>query len=133
MLLIFFKDCLANRHQRVVLNGEHSAWGKIKAGVPQGSVLGPLFLVYINDLIKEITCPIKLFADDTSLYTLVDDQIESANLFNYNLHKAEMWGNRRLVKFNPTKTKLMNITFKKDCNFTDFPLSFCNTQLSKVK
>ena len=43
-----------------------------------------------------------------------------------------MWANRWLVKFNPTKTKLMNITFKKDCNFEDFPLSFYNTQLYEV-
>ena len=59
---------LNDRHQRVVLNGQYSNWSKIKAGVPQGSILGPLFfLVYINDLPEGLTTNAKLFADDTSL------------------------------------------------------------------
>ena len=42
---------LNDRHQRVVLNGQRSNWSKIIAGIPQGSILGPLFfLVYINNL-----------------------------------------------------------------------------------
>ena len=40
-LLSWFTDYLNNRRQRVVINGQHSEWGFIKAGVPQGSVLGP--------------------------------------------------------------------------------------------
>ena len=56
---------LSDRHQRVVLNGQSSKWSHIKAGVPQGSILGPLlFLVYINDLPEGLTTSAKLFADD---------------------------------------------------------------------
>ena len=37
---------LSNRVQRVVLNGKMSKWTSVTAGVPQGSVLGPLFFSY---------------------------------------------------------------------------------------
>jgi len=132
-LLEFFKDYLANRKQRVLIKGQYSSWGNIKAGVPQGSVLGPLlFLVYINDLIDTITCDIKLFADDTTLYTLVNDHEQSADLLNYNLKQVQLWANKWLVKFNPTKTKLMSLTFKKNIDFSKHPIKFCNTELEEV-
>ena len=60
---------LSDRHQRVALNGQSSKRSHIKAGVPQGSILGPLlFLVYINDLPEGLTTSAKLFADDKSLF-----------------------------------------------------------------
>ena len=71
-LLSLIKDFLANRKQRTVLNGKTSEWGSVTAGVPQGSILGPLFfLVYINNLTDNLKCNVKLFADDTSLFTIV--------------------------------------------------------------
>ena len=74
-LLKFLTSYLANRKQRVVLNGTTSAWGLIESGVPQGSVLGPLlFLIYISDLEKDIKSSIKSFADDTMLYSIVSDE-----------------------------------------------------------
>ena len=65
----WFSSYLSGRRQRVVINGESSDWSPIRAGVPQGSILGPLlFLIYINDIVKDIGSAIRLFADDTSLY-----------------------------------------------------------------
>ena len=63
---------LKDQKQRIVLNGQYSSWGDTTAGVPQGSILDPLlFLVYINDLTTDLKCNVKLFADGTSLFTVV--------------------------------------------------------------
>ena len=56
----------------MVLNGQHSSWRDVNAGVPQGSILRPLlFLVYINDLTNGLKSNLKLFADDASLFSVI--------------------------------------------------------------
>ena len=71
-LLRLIESFSSDRYQRVVLNGQTSNLNKIKAGVLQGPILGPLFfLVYINDFPSELRCSAKLFADDTSLFLLL--------------------------------------------------------------
>ena len=68
-LLLWFTNYLSNCGQRIVLSGANSSWKKIKAGVPQGSTFGPLhFLVYINDIVEDKHCKLRLFA---SLYIIV--------------------------------------------------------------
>ena len=70
-LLNLLCDFLRNRKQRVLLNGQVSDWSDVRAGVPQGSILGPLlFLIYINDLSEGLSSNTKLFADDTSLFSV---------------------------------------------------------------
>ena len=60
--------------KRVVLNGQSLSWTKVNAGIPQGSILGPvLFLIYINDLHSGLQSNPKLFANDTSLFSTVQD------------------------------------------------------------
>ena len=77
---------MINRKQRAVLNGQCSSWVDIRAGVPQGSILGPLlFLIYVNDLPNGLKSEFKVFADDTSLFSVVHDVSTSASDINNDL------------------------------------------------
>ena len=101
-LLSLVESFLKDKKQRTVLNGQNSSWRDSSAGVPQGSILGPLFfLVYINDLTEYLRCNVKLFADDTSLFTVVQDSNSAASDMNHDLelinHNGLMIGGCRLI------------------------------------
>ena len=85
-VLALVNSVLDNRFQRVILNGQSWNWLPVKAGVPQGSILDPLFfLLCINDLSEKITSRVKLFADNTSLFSVVNNLNISANKLNKDL------------------------------------------------
>ena len=112
-VLSWFSSYLSGRRQRVVLNGKFSKWVEVLAGVPQGSILGPLlFLIYINDIVKRIGGSIRLFADDTSLYIIVDLPEQAAMVLNADLQTISHWANDWLVLFNANKTLSMVISRK---------------------
>ena len=69
--LLLVHSYLENRQQRVKINGSFSNYKYPKSGVPQGSVLGPLFFnIYINDLLLSIQeTEMCNYADDTTIYT----------------------------------------------------------------
>ena len=105
-LLNIIKDFLDSRKQRVVLNGQYSSWASITTGVPQGSILGLLFsLIYINDLSKNLSPNPKLFADDTSLFSVVHNLKTATNNLNEDLKKINDWTTQWKMNFNPDPTK----------------------------
>ena len=97
---------LNNSKQKVVLNGHHSKWANIEAGVPQGSFLGPLlFLIYINDLPGNVISNPKLFANDTSLFSVISDKHLSASKLNQDLNRLNNWAFQWKITFNPDPSK----------------------------
>ena len=114
-LLILIQSFLNDRKQRTVLNGKTSTWGNVSAGVPQGSILGPLlFLIYINDLTDGLRCNVKLFADDTSIFTVVHDPHTAALDINHDLNLIELWAHTWRMSFNPDPNKqAVEVTFSK--------------------
>ena len=89
-----------------MINGSYSDYSNIELGVPQGSAFGPLlFLVYINDLERNIKSNIKFFADDTMLFSIVKNPEISANLLNRDLDVIRMWAHQWKLEFNPDPTK----------------------------
>ena len=132
-LVDWFSSYLDSRRQRVVFNSKTSDWKNIDAGVPQGSILGPiLFLIYINDIVDDIHSKIRLFADDTSLYLIVDNPNETAERINSDLERINVWSKQWLVDFNPSKTKSLNMTRK--LHPTKHPrLHMDNTEITEVE
>ena len=130
--LNWFKDYLKNRKQRVVLPGVMSNWVTVKAGVPQGSILGPLlFLLFINDIVSDIASNIRLFADDTTLYMIVENPLTTAEVLNSDIHKISTWAKKWLVTFNPLKTESLIISRK--VNKPNHPYIYMeNNQITEV-
>ena len=86
-LLNFLEDYLSNRF-------------------PQGSIVGPLlFVIYINDLLDGLNLIAKLFADDTSLFSIVQDPNESAKFLNLDLSVISLWTYQWKMLFNPDPKK----------------------------
>ena len=89
-----------------MINGSYSDYSNIESGVPQGSVLGPLlFLIYINDLEKNIKSNVKFFADDTMLYSVVKDPTITALDLNHDLVSINQWARQWKMEFYPDPTK----------------------------
>ena len=129
-----YNCCILNNAQRVIIHGSNSRWGKIPAGVPQGAHLGPLlFLIYINDITENIESNIKLFADDTSLYVIIDgDAVNATKQLNDDLTQISAWADNWLVKFNASKSKALTISLKKNKDTIELPLTFNNSLLDTV-
>ena len=92
-IVALIRDFLSNRKQRVVPNGKTSKWKDVLGGVPQGSVPDLLlFLVYINDLCDNLNFEVKLFANDTSLFSVIENELVGADELNRDLEKKTALG-----------------------------------------
>ena len=80
-LLNWIKSFLTNRRQRVLLNGSPSDWEAVVSGVPQGTIMGPIFfLLFVNDVPNTFNCNVMLFADDAKLYSTINEEQDCINL-----------------------------------------------------
>ena len=97
------------------------------------SFKGPLlFLIHINDIVDGIKSPIKLFADDTSLFVTIDkNETEPTDQLNADLKLICKWSKSWLVTFNPEKSKHLVISLKRKPN--QIPLLFDNRVLESVE
>ena len=107
-MLSWIREFLTNRHQQVVVGESASAWGRVTSGVPQGSVLGPaLFTLYVNELSSMVSGTMKLYADDTKLYRMIQDSSDSQAIQDDLMMLCD-WSDKWLLKFNLEKCTVMH-------------------------
>jgi ribonuclease P/MRP protein subunit RPP40 len=125
MVLKWIESFLTDRFQYVRIGFSMSSVCSVVSGVPQGSVLGPvLFIIYVNDITHlwpSNTVSIKMFADDTKLYTVLqDDSAFSADL-QLCLDSILDWSAVWQLKLAPTKCTVMRIKSRASHSFTCAP------------
>ena len=108
-----------------------SDWKDIKAGVPQGSILGPLFLVFINDIVSDINSKIRLFADDTTICVIVENPLTASVVLNSDMQKIDSWADKWLNKFNHLKSELFTVSRKLNRPYHP-PIYMGNQQIAEV-
>ena len=132
-LLEWLSNYLSDREQCVVVEGAKSKYGSIKAGVPQGSILGPLlFLIYVNDLPSLMESNIRVYADDTSLfidYDTANIDVQHRKL-QRDIGRVEQWAKDWLMEFNPSKTQ--SLTFSRKRGDTRKTLKMNNIDIEEV-
>jgi hypothetical protein len=114
---LLLKSYLHNRHFCVKVGNDYSELTSILAGVPQGSVLGPLlYLLYTADLPTSPITLIVTFADDTSILTTHSDPAVASHLLRTDLLEIQHWLKQRRMKVNETKlTHVIFTTWRATC------------------
>ncbi|KAL1460245.1 hypothetical protein WDU94_012171 [Cyamophila willieti] len=104
---------LSERYFRIKQEDSYSELMDINAGVPQGSVLGPvLYLLYTSDMPEEERNTTATFADDTAFLTIGHTTAEAASELNRTLSKFERWTIQWRIKLNETKSVHVDFTYR---------------------
>ena len=108
--LNWIQNFLTNRTQKVVVDGSSSESARVRSGVPQGTVLGPLlFLTYINDLPSTVSSQVRLFADVCLLYRPIKCRADQEQL-QRDLSALQDWADRWGMCFNPSKCSVLRVS-----------------------
>ena len=125
---------LKDRYQYVIYNGETSNMLEIRTGIPQGSILGPLFFsICINDIVKASAIfNYIMYADDTTLYCNLEDFVDcdTETAINRELQKINLWLQRNKLTLNVEKTKFM--IFHKCKKVPNLSIALNDTTITKV-
>ena len=101
----------------------------------QGSIVGLLFLlIYINNLADGTSSIVKLFADDTSLFSVAQNKNNSASQLNNDLNKVSDWAYTWKMSFNPDPSKqAQEVIFSRKCTKEDHPpIYFSDTPVTQT-
>ena len=117
LALKLMNDYLNNRFQRVKIGSKFSTWRKIIAGIPQGSVLGPLlFNIFINDIFLHLL-DLTNFADDNTIDACSDDVESMIVKLETDILIALKWFKNNSLVANPAKFQMMFLGVKDSENY----------------
>ena len=129
--LSLLQSYLSNRHQITVVDGIKSDVAKVKAGIPQGSKLGPLlFILYNNDIKNELEAEVLIYADDTLLHAFGKNPTETSAILNRDLDKISLWAKTWIVTFSAEKSR--DMIFSEKTFNENPPLIFNNEVVKRV-
>ena len=107
----WFESYLCGRQQAVKFGGCLSAWGSVRVGVPQGSILGPLlFSIFVNDLPSVVNyAQLNMYADDTELHCCGEDLQSVQDDLQSDLYQIQDWLQANRLQLNVSKSAIMLI------------------------
>jgi hypothetical protein len=103
VLLNWCASFLSDRQQRVKLQNCKSNWRIVNAGVPQGTKLGPLFLIMVNDLASQL--PLYKYVDDCALSEVVKVGKSDPLTLQQEVDSVNQWSIANNTKLNVKKNK----------------------------
>ena len=134
-LLALIESFFFKRQQRVALNRQESEWLKSKLVCLRVQFLVHcFFLICINDLSDNLESNVKLFADDTTMFSVVRDPINTSQELNNDLHKVSLWTYKWKMSFNPDPSKqAQEVIFSRKINKVHHPpLLFNNSTIQQI-
>lgn len=129
----WFQSYLHNREQFVNISGNHSTQQRLKYGVPQGSILGPLlFIIYIND-IPNVSKLVKfiLYADDANIIITGDSISEISEIYGELSRALSTWVGTNELVLNIKKTNYMLFSRSRDSSYSSFTPKFNNIPIER--
>ena len=132
--VLWVRSFLSDHRAKVQVGGSHSRSFRIRRGVPQGSVLGPvLFILFVDDITKDLLrgAHASLYADDLAIWSSSPDPLKASSLVQSSLAVLETWSILWRLPLNPKKcessffsTDPHQATFQPRLNLLGFPLLF---------
>ena len=110
------KSYLQGRTQRTKFKNYTSTVEEVTSGVPQGSILGPIFFIcFINDMPQDFkNCKLVSYADDTQILVSAKNSQQIKSMLEYLIHEAQKWYKRNSLLNNASKTEVMLIGRRKN-------------------
>ena len=133
--VLWLRSFLSDRRAKVQVGGSHSRSFRIRRGVPQGSVLGPvLFILFVDDITKDLPrcAHASLYADDLAIWSSSPDPPKASSVVQSSLAVLETWSNLWRLPLNPEKCESSffstdpphQATFQPRLNLLGFPPLF---------